>query len=176
MKTQEQAVKRADRRFFLKTSATAVAGLSLGFYLPGRSDASNTPRLNAWVEVLPNDTVVIRYARTEMGQGSRTSAPQLVAEELDADWSRVRVEYVPAHENLASKRAYGDMATVGSRTIRQSQDYLRKAGATARHMLVAAAAQQWGVPASDCTTAKGRVMHAASKRSLSYGKLAEAAT
>ena len=175
MKTQEQTVKRADRRFFLKTSATAAAGLSLGFFLPGRSDASNTPRLNAWVEVLPNDTVVIRYARTEMGQGSRTSAPQLVAEELDADWSRVRVEYVPAHENLASKRAYGDMATVGSRTIRQSQDYLRKAGATARHMLVAAAAQQWGVPASDCTTAKGRVMHAASKRSLSYGKLAEAA-
>ena len=126
MKTEQQTAKRPDRRLFLKTSATAAAGLSLGFYLPGRSDASNTPRLNAWVEVLPNETVVIRYARTEMGQGSRTSAPQLVAEELDADWSRVRVEYVPAHENLASKRAYGDMATVGSRTIRQSQDYCAK--------------------------------------------------
>jgi CO/xanthine dehydrogenase Mo-binding subunit len=95
MKTEQQTAKRPDRRLFLKTSATAAAGLSLAFYLPGRSDASNTPRLNAWVEVLPNETVVIRYARTEMGQGSRTSAPQLVAEELDADWSRVRVEYVP---------------------------------------------------------------------------------
>ncbi|MCE2877871.1 MAG: molybdopterin-dependent oxidoreductase [Comamonadaceae bacterium] len=175
MKTDQQTVKRPDRRFFLKTSASAAAGLSLGFYLPGRSDASNAKRLNAWVEVQPDETVVIRYARTEMGQGSRTSAPMLVAEELDADWSRVRVEYVPAHENLASKRAYGDMATVGSRTIRQSQEYLRKAGATARHMLVAAAAQQWGVPAADCTTSKGRVTHAASKRSISYGKLAEAA-
>ncbi|MEI7786563.1 MAG: molybdopterin cofactor-binding domain-containing protein, partial [Betaproteobacteria bacterium] len=175
MNTDLQAVQRPDRRFFLKTSATAAAGLSLGFYLPGRSDASNAPRLNAWVEVRADDTVVIRYARAEMGQGSRTSAPMLVAEELDADWSRVKVEYATAHENLASKRAYGDMAAVGSRTIRQSQEYLRKAGATARHMLVAAAAQQWGVPAAECTTAKGRVMHAASKRSISYGKLAEAA-
>ena len=175
MNTTEKTVKRPDRRFFLKTSATAAAGLSLGFYLPGRSDANNAPRLNAWVEVLPNETVVIRYARAEMGQGSRTSAPMLVAEELDADWSRVRVEYATAHENLAAKRVYGDMASVGSRTIRQSQDYLRKAGATARHMLVAAAAQQWGVPASECTTSKGRVLHAASKRSITYGKLAAAA-
>jgi isoquinoline 1-oxidoreductase beta subunit len=99
----------------------------------------------------------------------------LVAEELDADWGQVRVEYATAHENLASKRAYGDMAAVGSRTIRQSQEYLRKAGATARHMLVAAAAQQWGVPAAECTTVKGRVMHAASKRSVTYGKIAQAA-
>ena len=175
MKTDRKTVQRPDRRFFLQSSASAVAGLSLAFYLPGRTDAANNPRLNAWVEVRPDETVVIRYARTEMGQGSRTSAPMLVAEELDADWSRVRIEYVPAHENLASKRAYGDMATVGSRTIRQSQEYLRKAGATARHMLVATAAQQWGVPASECTTAKGRVTHAASKRSVTYGKLALAA-
>jgi isoquinoline 1-oxidoreductase beta subunit len=175
MKTDRKTVQRPDRRFFLQSSASAVAGLSLAFYLPGRTDAANNPRLNAWVEVRPDETVVIRYARTEMGQGSRTSAPMLVAEELDADWNRVRIEYVPAHENLASKRAYGDMATVGSRTIRQSQEYLRKAGATARHMLVATAAQQWGVPASECTTAKGRVTHAASKRSITYGKLAEAA-
>ena len=121
MNTDLQAVQRPDRRFFLKSSATAAAGLSLGFYLPGRSDANNTPRLNAWVEVRPDETVVIRYARAEMGQGSRTSAPMLVAEELDADWARVKVEYATAHENLASKRAYGDMAAVGSRTIRQSQ-------------------------------------------------------
>ncbi|MBM3361413.1 MAG: xanthine dehydrogenase family protein molybdopterin-binding subunit [Betaproteobacteria bacterium] len=175
MSSTDQGVRQPDRRLFLKTSATAAAGLSLGFYLPGRSDANNAPRLNAWVEVRPDETVIIRYARAEMGQGSRTSAPMLVAEELDADWGRVRVEYATAHENLASKRAYGDMAAVGSRTIRQSQDYLRKAGATARHMLVAAAAQQWGVPAGECTTAKGRVMHAASKRSVTYGKIAQAA-
>lgn len=175
MSSTNSSVRRPDRRVFLKTSATAAAGLSLAFYLPSRSDANNAPRLNAWVEVRPDETVIIRYARAEMGQGSRTSAPMLVAEELDADWGRVRVEYATAHENLASKRAYGDMAAVGSRTIRQSQEYLRKAGATARHMLVAAAAQQWGVPAAECTTVKGRVMHAASKRSVTYGKIAQAA-
>jgi isoquinoline 1-oxidoreductase beta subunit len=175
MSSTNSSVRRPDRRVFLKTSATAAAGLSLAFYLPSRSDANNAPRLNAWVEVRPDETVIIRYARAEMGQGSRTSAPMLVAEELDADWGQVRVEYATAHENLASKRAYGDMAAVGSRTIRQSQEYLRKAGATARHMLVAAAAQQWGVPAAECTTVKGRVMHAASKRSVTYGKIAQAA-
>lgn len=175
MSSTNSSVRRPDRRVFLKTSATAAAGLSLAFYLPSRSDANNAPRLNAWVEVRPDETVIIRYARAEMGQGSRTSAPMLVAEELDADWGQVRVEYATAHENLASKRAYGDMAAVGSRTIRQSQEYLRKAGATARHMLVAAAAQQWGVSAAECTTVKGRVMHAASKRSVTYGKIAQAA-
>jgi isoquinoline 1-oxidoreductase beta subunit len=99
----------------------------------------------------------------------------IIAEELDADWKKVRVEYATAHENLRTKRAYGDMASVGSRTIRNSQEYLRKAGATARHMLIAAAAQQWGVPASECKAALSKVIHAPSKRSLSYGQLAAAA-
>jgi isoquinoline 1-oxidoreductase beta subunit len=93
---------------------------------------SRHPQINAWVEIEPNDTVVIRYARAEMGQGSMTSAPMIIAEELDADWKKVRVEYATAHDNLRTKRAYGDMASVGSRTIRNSQEYLRKAGATAR--------------------------------------------
>jgi isoquinoline 1-oxidoreductase beta subunit len=99
----------------------------------------------------------------------------IIAEELDADWKKVRVEYATAHENLRTKRAYGDMASVGSRTIRNSQEYLRKAGATARHMLIAAAAQQWGVPAAECKAALSKVSHAPSKRSLSYGQLAAAA-
>ena len=125
-----------DRRNFLKVSSTATAGLSLGFFVPERANAAETPQLNIWVEIDPNDTIIIRYARAEMGQGSMTSAPMIIAEELEADWKKVRVEYATAHENLRTKRAYGDMAAVGSRTIRNSQEYLRKAGATAREMLV----------------------------------------
>jgi isoquinoline 1-oxidoreductase subunit beta len=164
-----------DRRHFLKVTSGTTAGLSLGFFVPERASAANAPQLNVWVDIEPNDTIVIRYARAEMGQGSMTSAPMIIAEELDADWKKVRVEYATAHENLRTKRAYGDMASVGSRTIRNSQEYLRKAGATARHMLVAAAAQQWGVPAAECKAALSKVSHAPSKRSLSYGQLAQAA-
>jgi isoquinoline 1-oxidoreductase subunit beta len=165
----------AERRHFLKVSSTATAGLSLGFFVPERANAAETPQLNVWVEIEANDTIVIRYARAEMGQGSMTSAPMIIAEELDADWKKVRVEYATAHENLRTKRAYGDMASVGSRTIRNSQEYLRKAGATAREMLVTAAAQQWDVPASECKASLNKVTHATSKRSLSYGQLAAAA-
>ena len=164
-----------DRRNFLKVSSTSTAGLSLGFFVPERANAAETPQLNVWVEIEPNDTIIIRYARAEMGQGSMTSAPMIIAEELEADWKKVRVEYATAHENLRTKRAYGDMAAVGSRTIRNSQEYLRKAGATAREMLVLAAAQQWGVPASECKAALNKVTHGPSKRSLSYGQLAAAA-
>ena len=161
-----------DRRHFLKVSGTASAGMSLGFFLPERAHAANTPQLNVWIEIEPNNTIVIRYARAEMGQGSMTSAPMMIAEELEADWKKVRVEYATAHENLRTKRAYGDMASVGSRTIRHSQEYLRKAGATAREMLIASAAQKWSVPASECKASLSRVTHAPSKRSLTYGQLA----
>src|SRR6266481_1659306 len=146
------------RRKFLKQSAAIGGGLTFGFHVPGalaqRSEAAGA-EVNAWVVIRPDDTVIIRYARAEMGQGSMTSAPMLVAEEL--------------------KRAWGDMASVGSRTIRQSQEYLRKGGATAREMLVAAAAQQWGVPAAECTAASGVITHGPSKRKLSFGKVASAA-
>ncbi|WP_194942814.1 xanthine dehydrogenase family protein molybdopterin-binding subunit [Limnohabitans sp. Rim11] len=160
------------RRQFLKVSGTASAGMSLGFFVPGRAQAADTPQLNVWIEIEPNDTVVIRYARAEMGQGSMTSAPMMIAEELEADWKKVRVEYATAHENLRTKRAYGDMASVGSRTIRHSQEYMRKAGATAREMLITAAAQKWNVPASECKAALNKVTHTASKRSFTYGQLA----
>jgi isoquinoline 1-oxidoreductase beta subunit len=126
--------------------------------------------------VRPDDAVIIRYARAEMGQGSMTSAPMLVAEELECDWKRVKIEYASANANVKRKRAWGDMASVGSRTIRNSQEYLRRAGATAREMLIAAAAQQWKVPASECTAQNSFVTHGPSKRKLSFGKVAEAAS
>jgi isoquinoline 1-oxidoreductase beta subunit len=170
------------RRNFLKQSALIGGGLTLGFHLPGAMAADNAapgaaPReINAWVVVRPDDSVVIRYARSEMGQGSMTSAPMLVAEELDCDWNKVRVEYASPNEHVRRKRAWGDMASVGSRTIRFSQEYLRKGGATAREMLVAAAAQQWAVPTTECTASNGVITHQSTGRKLRYGQVAEAAS
>jgi isoquinoline 1-oxidoreductase beta subunit len=161
-----------NRRGFLQVSASATAALSLGFSLPADAQANQHQEVNAWIDIYADESIVIRYARTEMGQGSRTSAPMLIAEELEVDWQKVRVEHVQAHENLKRKRAYGDMASVGSRTIRNSQEYLRKAGASARMMLVQAAAQRWGVPESECQAVLGKVVHTATKKSLSYGQLA----
>ncbi|NQW66705.1 MAG: xanthine dehydrogenase family protein molybdopterin-binding subunit [Burkholderiales bacterium] len=161
-----------NRRGFLQVSASATAALSLGFSLPAHTQAKQPQEVNAWIDIHTDESIVIRYARTEMGQGSRTSAPMLIAEELEVDWKKVRIEDVQAHDNLKRKRAYGDMASVGSRTIRNSQDYLRKAGASARMMLVQAAAQRWGVAESECQAVLGKVVHTASKKSLSYGQLA----
>jgi isoquinoline 1-oxidoreductase subunit beta len=165
----------SSRRTFLKQSAAIGGGLTVGFHIPGalaQGPGAKGTEINAWVVVRPDDTVIIRYARSEMGQGSMTSAPMLVAEELDADWKKVRIEYASANENVRRKRAWGDMAAVGSRTIRMSQEYLRKAGAAAREMLVATAAQKWNVPASECSASNGVVTHNASGRKLSYGRLA----
>ncbi len=159
-----------NRRGFLQASATAA--LSLGFSLPAHTQSKQPQEVNAWIDIHTDESIVIRYARTEMGQGSRTSAPMLIAEELEVDWKKVRIEDVQAHDNLKRKRAYGDMASVGSRTIRNSQDYLRKAGASARMMLVQAAAQRWGVAESECQAVLGKVVHTATKKSLSYGQLA----
>src|SRR5438874_5439629 len=162
------------RRRFLKQSAAIGGGLSVGFNIPGAlaQKPGAAVEINAWVVIRPDDAIIIRYARSEMGQGSMTSAPMLVAEELECDWRRVKIEYASANENVRRKRAWGDMAAVGSRTIRNSQEYLRKAGATAREMLVGAAAQKWNVPASECSASSGVVTHSGSGRKLSYGKLA----
>ncbi len=161
-----------NRRLFLQVNTASAAALSLGFLWPQDSMASNPTEVNAWIEINADESVVIRYARTEMGQGSRTSAPMLIAEELEVDWKKVRVVDVPAHENLRRKRAYGDMASVGSRTIRMSQEYMRKAGAAARIMLVEAAAQRWNVAPGECKAVLGQVIHSASGKKLSYGQLA----
>ena len=168
----------ASRRKFLKQSAAIGGGLTVGFAVPdalAQKEGAAAAEINAWVLVRPDDTVIIRYARAEMGQGSMTSAPMLVAEELECDWKKVKIEYVSANANVRRKRVWGDMASVGSRTIRFSQEYLRKGGATAREMLIAAAAQQWGVPASECTAANSVITHGPSRRKLSFGKVANAA-
>jgi isoquinoline 1-oxidoreductase beta subunit len=166
------------RRNFLVGSAASLGGLSLGFHVPlpqSAAAAEAAPEVNAWVVVKPDDTVVIRIARSEMGQGTLTGLAQLVAEELECDWSKVTTEYPTPGENLARNRVWGSFSTGGSQGIRQSQDYVRKGGAAARAMLVAAAAAEWGVPASECTVAKGVITHAASGRSTTYGKVADAA-
>jgi isoquinoline 1-oxidoreductase beta subunit len=162
------------RREFLKVSAAVGGGLAVGFPTAGAAQGV-APEVNAWVVIQPNDVVIIRYARSEMGQGSMTSAAQLVAEELECDWSKVRVEYVDTNQHVRRKRAWGSMAAVGSRTIRQSQLYLRTAGAAAREMLVAAAARSWDVPAGECNVGNGVISHEPSGRRTGFGRVAAAA-
>ena len=164
----------ATRRDFLKVSVAVGGGLAVGF--PVAAGAQGVaPEINAWVVIQPDDVVIIRYARSEMGQGSMTSAAQLVAEELDCEWSKVRVEYADTNQHVKRRRVWGDMAAVGSRTIRQSQQYLRAAGAAAREVLVAAAAKAWDVPAAECGAAGGVITHASSGRRTTYGRVAGAA-
>ncbi len=165
------------RRNFL-VGASATAGLTLGFHVPFAGDAAAqaaTPEVNAWVVIKPDDTVVIRIGRQEMGQGTLTGLAQLVADELDADWSKVTTEYPSPGQNLARKRVWNDMGTAGSRGIRASVEYMRKGGAAARAMLVQAAANEWKVPAAEVTVEKGVISHKASNRSTSFGKVAAAA-
>ena len=166
---------KMDRRSFL--AGTATAGLVLGFHVPfgGAALAEETPEVNAWVVVKPDDTVVIRIARSEMGQGTLTGLAQLVAEELECDWSKVTTEFPTAGQNVARKRVWGDMATGGSRGIRESHDYVRKGGAAARMMLVQAAANEWKVPASECSAEKSVITHKPSGRNIRYGQVAAAA-
>ena len=163
------------RRGFLVGSAAAAAGFSLGFHVPFAAAADTTPEINAWVVIKPDDTVIVRIARAEMGQGTLTGLAQLVAEELEADWSKVTTEFASPNQNVLRNRVWGNFSTGGSRGIRDSHDYVRKGGAAARMMLVQAAATQWGVPAGECKAARGMVTHSVSGRSLSYGKLADAA-
>src|SRR4051812_10322917 len=171
----------ASRRRFLGTTAAAFGGLMVGFHIPyahgadAGTSAAATPEVNAWVVIKPDDTVVIRIARSEMGQGSLTGLAQLVAEELDCDWARVTTEYPTPGQNLARKRAWGNFSTGGSRGIRESHDYVRKGGAMARTMLVQAAANEWKVPAAECSAAASVITHTPSGRKTSYGKVALAA-
>jgi isoquinoline 1-oxidoreductase beta subunit len=168
------------RRSFVASVAAMGGGLALGFHLPTGAvparAAADAAEVNAWVVIQPDDAIIIRVARSEMGQGITTSLPMLVAEELQCDWSKVRWEFPTADENLRRHRAWGDMSTGGSRSVRGSQEYLRKAGAAAREMLITAAAQQWNVPPAECLAAKSVVTHKPSGRTLRFGEVAEAAT
>jgi isoquinoline 1-oxidoreductase beta subunit len=166
-----------NRRSFLAGSATA--GLAVGFHIPFGTEASAElagPEVNAWVVVKPDDSVVIRVARSEMGQGTLTGLCQLVAEELECDWSKVSYEFPTPGENLARKRVWSDFFTAGSRGIRASNETVRKGGAAARMMLIQAAANEWKVPASECSASNGVITHKASGRSTTFGKVASAAS
>ena len=169
-----------NRRVFVMGSAAVGAGLALGLDIPVGGPrvvraADGSPEVNAWVVIRPDDTVVIRIARSEMGQGSLTGLAQLVAEELDCNWSKVTTEFPTPGQNVARKRVWGDYSTGGSRGIRASQDYVRKGGATARMMLIQSAANEWKVPVEECTAANSVITHGPSGRTVTYGKVAEAA-
>ena len=169
------------RRSFLASSMAALGGLCIGFHIPhpiggGRAAAADTlPEINAWVLVQPDETVVIRIARSEMGQGTLTGLAQLVAEELECDWSKVTTEYPTPGQNLARDRVWGNFSTGGSRGIRDSHDYVRKGGAAARQMLIQAAANEWGVAPGECRVADGVITHGPTGRTTTYVKVAAAA-
>ncbi|KRQ03925.1 aldehyde dehydrogenase [Bradyrhizobium pachyrhizi] len=176
----QHVMPKLNRRAFVIGTATAGAGLALGLDLPFGGPAvvraaDGAPEVNAWVVIRPDDTVVIRIARSEMGQGTLTGLAQLVAEELECDWSKVTTEYPTPGQSVARKRAWGDFSTGGSRGIRTSQDYVRKGGATARVMLIQAAANEWKVPASECKAVNSVITHTPSGKTTTYGKVAEAA-
>lgn len=169
------------RRQFLVVSLSAAGGLAIGLSLPHRANAasiSSEPwdqasgnEVNAWILIEPDDTVVIRVAQSEMGEGIFTALPMIVAEELGCDWSKVRAEYASASRNLR-ENAYGRMLTGGSSAVRQSREFLQQAGASARERLIAVAAARWDVAPNTCIARDSVVTHAASGRKLRYGELA----
>ena len=165
------------RREFLKATAAVGGGLALEFSIAGDALAQKPgySEITHWIEIYPDDRVVILIARSEMGQGSLTGLAQLVAEELDCDWSRVSYAFVSPNEHIRKKRIWGSMSTGGSAGVRTSQEYLRKSGASAREMLIAAAATQWEAPVSECSADAGWITHGPTGKKLSYGKVAEAA-
>ena len=172
------------RREFLIHTTTLGAGFSLGLYLPLGSNAALAaagsapqapPEVNAWVVIEPDDTVIIRIARSEMGQGTLTGLAQMVAEELECDWSKIRTEYPTPGQNLARDRIWGSFSTGGSQGIRGSHQYVRKGGAVARIMLIEAAAETWGVPIEECSVAASVITHGPTGRTLTYGQVAAAA-
>jgi len=167
---------KLSRRSFLASSGASAGGLVVSFHIPVASAQGNiAPEVNAWVVVKPDDTVVIRIARSEMGQGTLTGLAQLVAEELECNWTKVTTEYPTPGQNLARNRVWGDFSTGGSRGIRASQDYVRKGGAMARMMLVQAAADAWKVPAAECVAAASVITHTPTRRKTTYGRVAAAA-
>ncbi|HEY8133835.1 MAG TPA: molybdopterin cofactor-binding domain-containing protein, partial [Thermoanaerobaculia bacterium] len=169
------------RRDFLRTGAVAGGGLILGLYLPplgnriAAAQQSSGFAPNAFIRIGTDDSVTVIVNHSEMGQGVYTALPMLVAEELDADWSKIRVEAAPV-DAAYNHTAFGMQMTGGSSSTWSEYDRLRKAGATGRAMLIAAAAETWNVDAATCRTQNGHVIHTASQRRLSYGHLAEKAS
>src|SRR6187549_3287653 len=169
-----------NRRSFLQVSAAAGGGLLVGACLPSWTgtdlvNAAGSFEPNVWIKVNADDTVRIMLTMLEMGQGVMTSMPMLVAEELDFDWSRIKTEWAGADPKYGNPNFGGQQLTAGSNSVRGMWKVLREAGATARVMLVTAAAQTWGVAENTCTTDKGEVIHQASGRRLKYGALVDKA-
>lgn len=171
------------RREFIVNSTAIGTGFSLGLSLPFASRTAfaaegaaaqvlSEPEVNAWVVIQQDDTVIIRIARSEMGQGTLTGLAQMVAEELECDWSKVTTEYPTPGQNLARDKVWRSFSTGGSQGIRGSHDYVRKGGAVARHMLVEAAAEQWAVTMEECKVANSVITHVPSGRTTSYGQVA----
>jgi isoquinoline 1-oxidoreductase beta subunit len=178
-------VSTVNRREFILTALSAAGGLMIGIGTArGSADAaaiSAQPwtdneyaphEIDAWIAIDPDDSILIRYQRSEMGQGSMTALPMMITEELQCDWSKVRIEYASANRSVREKRVYGDMFSHGSMSVRQSQKLMQQVGASARERLIAAAAARWHVPASECTAAQSVVTHRPSGRTLRYGELA----
>ena len=173
------------RRSFIVTAATVAGGFAVGIgplsrlakaavvgVQPWDTDAHNANEIDAWIAIDPDDSVLIRYQRSEMGQGSMTAVPMMLVEELQCDWSKVRIEYASPNRNLREKKVYGDMFSNGSRTIKGSQVKVQQVGASARERLIAVAATRWNVAPTECAVKNGVVTHTASGRSFRYGELA----
>ncbi len=172
------------RRQFVATAVTAAGGFALGIGFssaeaatlsvrPWNDDTTRYPgEINAWVVIDPDDTVRIRYGRAEMGQGSFTTMPQILAEELECDWALVKPEYASANRNFTDNKVYGTLSTGGSRAVREQGVLVQQAGASARERLIAAAAKRWNVPASECAAAMSKVTHTPSSRTFRFGELA----
>src|SRR6516165_2432959 len=167
-----------DRRAFLASVAATGGALTLGFAIPfaGARASQSAPEITAWVVIQPDDTVIIRIAKSEMGQGAFTALAMLVAEELECDWSKVKGEFAPPHENRRRNRVWGNMSTGASRSVSTSQADLRQAGAVARTMLIAAAAARWNVSTFECGAANSVITHHPSGRTVTFGNIAAAAS
>jgi isoquinoline 1-oxidoreductase beta subunit len=175
---------KISRRQFIATSLTAAGGFALGIgtgspaeaatlsVRPWSDDLPHAGEINAWVVINPDDGVIIRYGRAEMGQGSFTALPQILTEELECDWARVKPEYASANRNFRDNKVYGSLSTGGSRAVRETGEMVQQAGASARERLIAAAAKRWNVPASDCAAAMSKVTHKPTGRTFRYGELA----
>jgi isoquinoline 1-oxidoreductase beta subunit len=182
----KKATSALTRRHFILTAATAVGGLAIGIgTVPRLAEAANVVaqpwnddnayaanEIDAWIVIDPDDSILIRYQRSEMGQGSMTALPMMITEELQCDWSKVRIEYASPNRNIRENRVYGDMFSHGSMSVRASQKKMQQVGASARERLIAAAAARWNVPATECTAASSVVTHGPSGRALRYGELA----
>jgi isoquinoline 1-oxidoreductase beta subunit len=173
------------RRRFITTALTAAGGFALGVGTRGPAEAASLSvrpwgddakrypgEVNAWVVIEPDDTVIIRYGRAEMGQGSFTALPQILTEELECDWAFVKPEYASANRNLKENKVYGSLSTGGSRAVRETGEVVQQAGASARERLIAAAAKRWNAPASECAAAMSKVTHKPSGRTFRFGELA----